>query len=131
MSQTSHITLSGAPEGFDARLVLDELARADGAPVLFVARDEQRMVAMQAALSFFAPLTRVITFPGWDCLPFDRMSPNAGTSAARMATLAGLATGAVSGSFVVLTTLSAVTQRLPLRHPRLGQTLGLVSTLRH
>ncbi len=115
MSQTSHITLSGAPEGFDARLVLDELARADGAPVLFVARDEQRMVAMQAALSFFAPLTRVITFPGWDCLPFDRMSPNAGTSAARMATLAGLATGAVSGSFVVLTTLSAVTQRLPAR----------------
>ncbi|HGG05302.1 MAG TPA: transcription-repair coupling factor [Aliiroseovarius sp.] len=114
-STASHITLSGAPDGFDARLLLKELERAKTGPVLFVARDERRMAEMQAALAFFSPLTRVVTLPGWDCLPFDRMSPNAATSAARMATLAALATGALDGAFVLLTTLSAATQRVPAR----------------
>ncbi|HHB81533.1 MAG TPA: hypothetical protein ENK83_07305, partial [Aliiroseovarius sp.] len=97
----AHITLSGAPEGQDARLVLAELDRAQG-PVVFIARDTRRLAAMQAALAFFSPQTPVVTLPGWDCLPFDRVSPAAEISAGRMATLAGLATGALSGPFVLL-----------------------------
>ncbi|WP_101069125.1 transcription-repair coupling factor [Roseovarius salinarum] len=112
MTQT-HITVSGAPEGFDARLVLDELA-ARGAPVCHVARDDKRMAAMAAALRFFDPSVPVFTFPGWDCLPYDRVSPNANVSAARMATLAGLVHGPPD-RFVLLTTLNAATQRVPAR----------------
>ncbi|SMR72019.1 transcription-repair coupling factor [Aliiroseovarius halocynthiae] len=108
------LVLSGAPEGFDATLLVKELDRAGG-PVVHVARDEKRLASMQAALQFFAPDVVCISFPGWDCLPFDRLSPNADVSAARMATLAGLATGQISGRFVLLTTLNAVTQRLPAR----------------
>ncbi|SPF76390.1 Transcription-repair-coupling factor [Aliiroseovarius pelagivivens] len=108
------LILSGAPEGFDATLVVKELDRTGG-PIVHVARDEKRMAAMQAALGFFAPDVVCVTFPGWDCLPFDRVSPNADASAARMATLAGLATGQIKGRFVLLTTLNAVTQRLPAR----------------
>lgn len=108
------LILSGAPEGFDATLVTKELDRSVG-PVVHVARDEKRLAAMQAALRFFAPDVVCVTFPGWDCLPFDRVSPNADVSAARMATLAGLATGQIKGRFVLLTTLNAVTQRLPAR----------------
>ena len=108
------LILSGAPEGFDATLVVKELDRTGG-PIVHVARDEKRMAAMQAALGFFAPDVACVTFPGWDCLPFDRVSPNADASAARMATLAGLATGQIKGRFVLLTTLNAVTQRLPAR----------------
>ncbi len=113
MTNRTHITLSGAPEGFDARLVAREYAAASG-PVLHVARDEKRMAAMQAALGFFAPDVTVLTFPGWDCLPYDRMSPNADVSAARMATLAALAHG-MPGRFILLTTLNAATQRVPAR----------------
>ncbi|WP_282064928.1 transcription-repair coupling factor [Aliiroseovarius marinus] len=108
------LILSGAPEGFDATLLVKELDRSGG-PVVHVARDEKRLAAMQAALGFFAPDVTCVTFPGWDCLPFDRVSPNADVSAARMATLAGLATGQIKGRFVLLTTLNAVTQRLPAR----------------
>ena len=114
MAGPTHITLSGAPEGFDARLLLKELDRGTG-PVVHVARDDKRLAAMQAALSFFAPHVPVLSFPGWDCLPYDRVSPNADVSAARMATLAGLVSGAISGPFVLLTTLNAATQRLPAR----------------
>ena len=70
-----HITVCGAPEGFDAQLILAEVAR--NGPVLHIARDDKRLAAMQAALAFFAPGLPVFVFPAWDCLPYDRVSPNA------------------------------------------------------
>ena len=111
MVETSHITVSGAPEGFDAQLVLREAAQG---PVCHVARDDKRLAAMRGALAFAAPDAVILEFPGWDCLPYDRVSPNAAVSAARMATLAALAHG-VPGPFVLLTTLNAVMQRVPAR----------------
>ena len=112
MSAPRHITVSGAPEGFDARLILDEVAKSG--PVLHVARDDKRLAAMQAALRFFAPDMPVMVFPAWDCLPYDRVSPNADVSAARMATLAALAHG-MPDRYVLLTTLNAATQKVPPR----------------
>ena len=112
MEKAAHITLSGAPEGFDARLLARELAK--GASVIHVARDDKRMEAMRAALAFFAPDAAVLTLPAWDCVPYDRVSPNPDVSAARMATLAALAQG-LAAPFILLTTLNAVTQRLPAR----------------
>jgi len=117
MAQSSHtpnqITTGGAPEGYDAQLILREIAKADG-PVIHVARDDKRMAATEAALRFFAPDMPVLRFPGWDCLPYDRVSPNADISAARMATLAALVHGAPK-QFVLLTTVSAAMQRIPAR----------------
>ncbi|MDQ2088665.1 transcription-repair coupling factor [Marimonas arenosa] len=113
MATAGHITLGGAPEGFDARLVLDEVAKAGA--VVHVARDDKRMAAMEAALRFFAPDMPVVRFPGWDCLPYDRVSPHADISAARMATLAALASEAVPKQFVLLTSLNAATQYVPAR----------------
>ncbi|WP_027243847.1 transcription-repair coupling factor [Leisingera daeponensis] len=107
------ITMGGAPEGFDARLILKEV-QSSGAPVLHVARDDKRMEAMRAALAFFAPDMPVFVFPGWDCLPYDRVSPNADISAARMATLAALV-HQMPKQFVLLTTLNAASQRVPAR----------------
>ncbi|MEO0658601.1 MAG: transcription-repair coupling factor [Pseudomonadota bacterium] len=113
MSSQSHVTVCGAPEGFDARLILKELADR-GQPVMHVARDDKRLAAMQAALRFFAPDVPVLVFPGWDCLPYDRVSPNPDISARRMATLAALVHG-IPDRFVLLTTLNATTQKVPAR----------------
>ncbi|WP_171176385.1 transcription-repair coupling factor [Ruegeria sp. HKCCD8929] len=113
MTAANHVTVGGAPEGFDAQLILNEIARSGG-PVAHVARDDKRMEAMRAALSFFAPDMPVFVFPGWDCLPYDRVSPNADISAARVATLAALV-HQMPQRFVLLTTLNAATQRVPAR----------------
>ncbi|MDD8021911.1 MAG: transcription-repair coupling factor [Paracoccaceae bacterium] len=107
-----HFLLSGAPEGFDAQLLAKELAK--GQPVVHVARDDRRLEAMRAALAFFAPDAVVLTLPAWDCLPYDRVSPNPDISATRMATLAALQAG-LPGPFILLTTLSAAMQRVPAR----------------
>ncbi|MFO1203562.1 MAG: transcription-repair coupling factor [Tabrizicola sp.] len=106
------ILMGGAPEGFDARIVVRELGR--GTPVVHVARDDKRAEAMRAALAVMAPEVVVLDFPAWDCLPFDRVSPNPEISARRMATLAALADG-LPGAFVLLTTLNAATQKVPTR----------------
>ncbi len=106
------IILGGAPEGFDARLVARELGR--GRPVVHVARDDKRAEAMRASLAVLAPEAVVLEFPAWDCLPYDRVSPNPDLSARRMATLAMLADG-MTGPFILLTTLNAATQRVPSR----------------
>jgi transcription-repair coupling factor (superfamily II helicase) len=106
------IILGGAPEGFDALLLSRELAR--GRPVIHIARDDKRAEAMRAALAVMAPDVAVLDFPAWDCLPYDRVSPNPEISARRMATLAVLADG-LAGPFVLLTTLNAATQRIPSR----------------
>ena len=113
MSEATHLTVGGAPEGFDARLILQEVGRA-GVPVIHIARDDKRAAQVVEALRFFDPATPVFRFPGWDCLPYDRVSPNADISAARMATLAGLVHG-VPDRFILLTTLNAATQRVPAR----------------
>ncbi len=112
MTSPNHITIAGAPEGFDAKLILDEVAKSG--PVVHVARDDKRLAAMQSALAFFAPDMPVIVFPAWDCLPYDRVSPNSDVSAMRMATLAGLVHG-MPDKFVLLTSMAAATQRVPAR----------------
>ncbi|MCL3883728.1 transcription-repair coupling factor [Marivita sp. GX14005] len=113
MSTSKHITMGGAPEGFDAHLVLAE-AETSGGAVCHIARDDRRLAQMQTALRNWAPDMPVFTFPAWDCLPYDRVSPNPDISAARMATLAAL-THAMPERYVLLTTMNAATQRLPAR----------------
>lgn len=105
--------MGGAPEGFDARLVLTEAEKHGGA-VCHIARDDRRLAQIREALRVFAPEMPVFVFPGWDCLPYDRVSPNPDISATRMATLAAL-THAMPSQYVLLTTMSAVTQRVPAR----------------
>lgn len=108
-----HSTVGGAPEGFDAQLLANALAKGNG-PILHIARDDARLAATQTALGVVAPDVPVFVFPAWDCLPYDRVSPNAEISAARMAVLATLAAG-FERPFILLTTVTAATQRVPAR----------------
>ena len=115
------LTFGEVPEGFDA-LVLADIARASrsiqGGMVGHVARDDARMSALAEALAFFAPDVEIELFPAWDCLPYDRVSPNGDISARRMATLSRLAARAEKGRdkpLIVLLTVNAALQRVPAR----------------
>ncbi|MBI1239486.1 MAG: transcription-repair coupling factor [Alphaproteobacteria bacterium] len=110
------LTLCGAPEGFDARLLAD-IATTRGGLIIHVARDEPRATAMAEALQFFAPQIPRLLFPAWDCLPYDRVSPRAEVLATRMATLGLLSRreGTGRAPLIVLTTVNAALQRVPPR----------------
>ena len=86
------LDLVGAPEGFDS-LVMADVVKARKGLSVFVARDGARLSAFVDAFRFFAQQVEVLTFPAWDCLPYDRVGPSAGVAAQRMATLSRLAQG--------------------------------------
>src|SRR5438067_9127694 len=71
------VTLFGAPEGHDAAMVGRLAAESSGEAWLHVCRDDGRMARFAAALAFFEPGLNVLIFPAWDCLPCDRVAPNA------------------------------------------------------
>jgi transcription-repair coupling factor (superfamily II helicase) len=116
------LTLAGVPDGFDA-LALADLARglsrtADGpAALVHVARDGQRRQVLENALRFLAPEIEVLAFPAWDCQPYDRVSPTAGTTAQRMTALARLTRSRTSEERprILSTTVNAIVQRVPPR----------------
>ena len=91
------VTLAGTPEGLDARH-LAALARGAPAGVVHVALDEARMAALAQAVAFFDPGLEVLRLPAWDCLPYDRASPNAEVSARRLDVLGRLAEAVASSS---------------------------------
>ncbi|HZL62208.1 MAG TPA: CarD family transcriptional regulator, partial [Pseudolabrys sp.] len=116
------LTLAQVADGAEG-LVLADLARAiaarPAAPAISLAvicRDGQRMAALSRALAFFGPDIVSMEFPAWDCLPYDRVSPNASVVAQRMTALSRLAR--VKGRdkpSVLLTTVNAALQRVPAR----------------
>ncbi len=113
MAKTAErLILGGAPEGFDAQLIAREVAR--GHTIIHVARDDRRMEAMRNALAIVAPDVIALDLPAWDCLPYDRISPNPDVASRRMSTFGLLANG-MSGAFVLLTTLNAASQKIPAR----------------
>ncbi|MFT8242690.1 transcription-repair coupling factor [Roseomonas sp. BN140053] len=116
-------TVYGAPEGFDALLLARRRAES-GNPILHACRDDARMARLAEALGFFAPGVEVLRFPAWDCLPFDRVSPNPEIVAERVATLARLLDPATAPR-IVLTTVNALVQKVPPRAMFAGATLHL------
>ncbi len=116
-------TVYGAPEGWDA-VLLDRRSREHDGVLLHVARDDARMASMAEQLAFFSPNVEILKFPAWDCLPYDRVSPNPAIVSERIATLAQLLEPA-QGRRIVLTTMNALVQRVPLRHVFHGASLSL------
>jgi transcription-repair coupling factor (superfamily II helicase) len=122
-------TVYGAPEGWDAEVV-GRLARGAQVPHwLHVCRDDGRMAQFAAALGFFHPDIETLSFPAWDCLPYDRVSPNGEIVSRRIDTLTQLAAGprasAATAPLVVLTTVNALLQRVPPRRLFDGRVLTL------
>ncbi len=118
-SNHDQAVFSGVPDGCDgyvlARLLAERKGEA-GPVALYVARDAQRLQATERALTFFAGSVPTLTLPAWDCLPYDRVSPNPVVSSRRIAALARLAAGPETlGGMVIFTTVNAVLQRVPER----------------
>jgi len=79
----------GVPEGEDARIIA-KMARdvmAEDRVLVHVALDDSRIEILKELLEFFAPDTKVLTFPAWDCLPYDRVSPHGEIVAERVSCL--------------------------------------------
>lgn len=104
------MTIGAVPSGVEP-LILADLARKTG-PVAYVLSDGQRISDLEQMLGFVAPDIPVLTLPGWDCLPYDRVSPSAEVSARRLSALSALiAHQKKPHAAIVLVTVNAMLQK--------------------
>lgn len=107
----------GQPEGQDARWLGDQarLLSKDKRILLHIALDDARLQHLQDHLAFFFPDIDVVVLPPWDCLPYDRVSPNADVSAQRIDALFKIISWRQDGLYkprIILTSINAVMQRV-------------------
>ncbi|MGY9005497.1 MAG: transcription-repair coupling factor [Alphaproteobacteria bacterium] len=109
------ITVSAAPGAVDAFWLAERFRSGATGMLLHIATDDQAMAHMAQALDLLVPGIEILTFPAWDCLPYDRVGPNGAITARRIDTLWRLATSPDEdhpGSRVIITTINAISQKV-------------------
>ncbi|MEM8617717.1 MAG: transcription-repair coupling factor, partial [Pseudomonadota bacterium] len=112
---SSPASVHGAPFGYDLLALIEALeTRAKDArgTALYVARDDKAAAAALKLVAFYRPSLKTVWLPGWDVLPYDRVSPSPAVAAARCAGLAELAQRSdTKQPALVITTASSLVQR--------------------
>lgn len=110
-------TFYATPEGVDALCLYDraQQAQRQGGCALHIVGDDHRVAALKEHCAFFTPQLDVMTFPAWDCLPYDRVSPNLTLMGERIAVLNQLLARQktdIRKPLLLVATHHAVTQRV-------------------
>ncbi|UKY33933.1 transcription-repair coupling factor [Candidatus Liberibacter asiaticus] len=101
------ITLSPVIDGTEG-FILAEIARL-GLSLVYICSDERILINLKKILTLVVPDIRVIIFPAWDCLPYDRVSPSPYVVTRRLSCISNLVSfNSSKETIIVLTTVSAV-----------------------
>ncbi len=107
------------PEGLLAAQLVERMLAAGEAGLVFVARSEGRAARLHHAVRALAPEGAPVSLlPGWDCLPYDRVSPSRAVMGQRMALVAGPPPG------LLIASAETIGQRLPRVTERLRLARG-------
>ena len=105
-------TLSSVAEGYDAFL-LDGFAQ-NSKDILYIVSDGVELARAADLLEYINPGLKVLRFPAWDTVPYDRVSPNVNIVARRIAVLSELAQDPnPRAPRVIIASVGAVLQKLP------------------
>ncbi len=98
-------------------------------PVVVVLEDQRQLEVLESELAFYLAgnadgedTPPVLSFPGWECLPYDVFSPHQDITSQRLGILSRLPT---IGRAIILTTCANLMQRLPPVHYVLGHSFSL------
>ena len=111
---------SSVPSGFEPFILAQE-AKKGG--IVYVASNENQMAFAEKVLALIAPKVEVLSYPNWDTVPYDRISPSPDIIGEQIATLTKLPT--LSKNQIILTTVSALMQRIPPKEAIADNTLTL------
>lgn len=126
---TAGTVLYGMPEGQDARGLAGRARdlMGDDRVLLHIALDDARAAGLAELMAFFAPDVQLCVFPAWDCLPYDRVSPNSEIVARRVAALSQIIAWRAQTARaprMVIATVNAVTQRVSPQDMMAGAVLA-------
>ncbi len=104
--------LSGVAKDAEAFAIRD-LLQTSSKNILCILSDGASLKQTFDTLKFIAPEIDILTFPAWDTVPYDRVSPNPTILSKRIETLAKLVLDDAQKRKVVLTSIGAAIQKLP------------------
>ena len=110
---TPTLTYASVIPGSEA-FVLAELLRKHHT-IIHIMLDDMHMARTEATLAFFFPEVDILNLPAWDCIPYDRISPNNTITSQRIATLSRLLhhPAPEQGRIILTTINAALTRMLP------------------
>ena len=109
IEKTQNIT--SVCDGYEA-FVLSALLNKNK-PLLYMAGDGVNLAQTSSMLRFLHPKLKILEFPAWDTVPYDRVSPNSTIMAKRVETLSYLAFYDGREPLAVITSVGALMQKLP------------------
>lgn len=104
-------TMTSVPLGGRALALLYALEHSKAQCVCYVAEDASSMRELAAACRFFMADWEQLHFPAWDCVPYDRVSPQKAIMQQRIKTLIALSEG-TKAKRLLLTTVHALMQKV-------------------
>ena len=102
--------LYNIPDGVDCFAVFELLKHFNN--TLVILRDDVRLERFSKSLKIIDNKINIIEFPAWDCLPFDKNSPNQKIIGRRVKALFNLL-NLNNKKTIVLTTVSSLVQKIP------------------
>ncbi len=97
------------PQGYEVFTIFNEIPKNEN--IIYIVKDDKKLKETTTFLDFFFPEVEYLKFPAWDCLPYDRLSPNTNIIVERMKTLNNLSNFQNNKRKVLLTTINAVMQK--------------------
>jgi transcription-repair coupling factor (superfamily II helicase) len=112
--------LSNSSETEDLFALAHALEKKKGQRILFLAPGEEQAVRMAQNLGFFFNPQNILWFPGWDCPPYQRLSPQTYLMHQRLQVLSRLTAEEKEETLCLVATPGSLSQLLPplsiLRH---------------
>jgi transcription-repair coupling factor (superfamily II helicase) len=94
--------------GFIASEISKNFSDSD---LVFIAKNDAEMDFLQKQIQFFLPDFEILSFPAWDCSPYDRTSPKPLILANRIKTLYKLSTRADGKKYFIVTSINSLLQK--------------------
>ena len=114
LPEKGNAIIDGIADGYEGFALASIAAQLSEAPLIYVARDGQRIPALTEVLAFAAPGIPVLELPAWDCLPYDRVSPGADAASRRLDAMTAMAAlRDKPHRAIILVSANALLQRMP------------------
>ena len=108
-------TFSSVAKGYDAFLV-GEFALNSQNDIIYIASSGVELSNIASLLEYIHPDIKVLRFPAWDTVPYDRVSPNPNIISTRIDCLSELAQNPTADKpRIIVTSVGAILQKLPLK----------------
>lgn len=111
--------ISSVPEGTES-FILSDMLKSSDSNIIYVAMDDAKLARIEQTIKCFFPDIEVLTFPAWDCIPYDRVSPHQNIVSQRIRTLKKILEKSEESAkskksakpYILLTTVNSVCQKV-------------------